>query len=84
MGDITEFQDAPIGGYYGLPGLGGFDNGEKCKDSRVLYILKLEELESLAMEGEERDSAKLIAGEGGAKYWERKYPERTRTAASRP
>lgn len=32
------------------------DNGKKWKDSKVLYILKLEELGSLAIEGEKRDS----------------------------
>lgn len=47
----------PTGGYYRIPGLGGFDNGEKWKDSRVLYILKLEEPGNLTMEGEKRDSA---------------------------
>lgn len=52
----------PTGGYYRIPGLGGFDNGEKWKDSRVLYILKLEELGNLTMEGEKRDSASWLLG----------------------
>lgn len=59
-----------IGGCYRIPELdGSFDNGEKWKDSIVLYILKLEGL-GWIWKVRKRDSSELI--DAFLAYWGRR------------